>query len=96
MARSTTVKRDRMLWSEASLSQRPLFEQTGVTDFVVVNAVAAAGRVVDAREKKTPVTWRLECPRLTCAQYPNQSVSLVGVKRTLTRLAGLPIAGRNE
>jgi uncharacterized protein (DUF1778 family) len=63
MARSTKVKRDRMLRSDASIQRKPeraaAYQQTGVTDFVVVNAMAAAERVVDAREKITlsPAEW---------------------------------------
>src|ERR1700719_2095439 len=78
MARSTNVKRDRMhLRIDAStkrkLERAAAYEQTSVTDFVMVNAVAAAERVIDAREKITlsPVDWDVFYDALINPPEPN-------------------------
>jgi uncharacterized protein (DUF1778 family) len=81
MARSTNVKRDRMhLRIDAStkrkLERAAAYEQTSVTDFVVVSAVAAAERVIDAREKITlsPVDWDIFYNALINPPEPNRKL----------------------
>jgi uncharacterized protein (DUF1778 family) len=81
MARSTTVKRDRMHLRIDAVTKRKLeraaaYEQTSVTDFVMINAVAAAERVIDAREKVTlsPADWDVFYDALINPPEPNRKL----------------------
>jgi uncharacterized protein (DUF1778 family) len=81
MARSTNVKRDRMhLRIDANTKRRleraAAYEQISVTDFVVVNAVAAAQRTIDAHEKITlsPTEWNLFYDALIDPPEPNRKL----------------------
>jgi uncharacterized protein (DUF1778 family) len=56
MAQTADVKRDRMhlrldAKSKRKLERAAAYEETSVSDFVLANAMAAAERVIDAREK---------------------------------------------
>src|SRR5258708_9867537 len=94
MARSTNVKRDRMhLRIDAStkrkLERAAAYEQTSVTDFIMVNAVAAAERVIDAREKITlsPVDWEVFYDALINPPEPKRQLTTSPPGYT-TRFAG--------
>jgi uncharacterized protein (DUF1778 family) len=94
MARSTTVKRDRMhLRIDASakrkLERAAAYEQTSVTDFVMVNALAAAERVIEAREKITlaPADWDVFYEALINPPEPNEKLK-AAARRYRERFGG--------
>jgi uncharacterized protein (DUF1778 family) len=81
MAQSSNVKRDRMhLRIDANAKRRleraAAYEQTSVTDFVMVNAMAAAERVIDAHEKVTlsPPDWDVFYDALINPPAPNRKL----------------------
>ncbi|MDE2475548.1 MAG: DUF1778 domain-containing protein, partial [Alphaproteobacteria bacterium] len=58
MAQAARIKRDRMHLRVDAKTKRKLeraaaYQETSVSDFVLANAVAAAERVIDSREKIT-------------------------------------------
>ena len=94
MARSTNVKRDRMhLRIDASTKRRleraAAYAQISVTDFVVVNAVAAAERTIDAHEKimLSPTDWDLFHDALIDPPEPNRKLK-AAARRYRERFGG--------
>jgi len=81
MSQSTTAKRDRMhlridAGAKKKLERAAAYEQTTVTDFVMASALAAAERVIEAREKITlaAADWDVFYEALTNPPEPNQKL----------------------
>jgi uncharacterized protein (DUF1778 family) len=94
MARSTIIKRDRMhLRIDAStkhkLERAAAYEQTSVTDFVMVNALAAAERVIETHEKVTlaPADWDIFYEALINPPEPNRKLK-AAARRYRERFGG--------
>ena len=79
MARTPQVKRDRMhlrldTRTKRKLERAAAYEETSVSDFVLANAVAAAERVIDSREKITlsAQDWDIFYDALVNPPEPNE------------------------
>jgi uncharacterized protein (DUF1778 family) len=94
MTRSTNVKRDRMHLridanTKRKLERAAAYEQTSVTDFVMVYAAAAADRIIDAHEKITlsAKDWDVFYDALTHPPEPNRKLK-AAARRYRERFGG--------
>ena len=81
MARTAGVKRDRMhlrldAKAKRTLERAAAYEETTVSDFVLMNAVAAAERVIESHEKITlsAKDWDVFYDALINPPEPNQKL----------------------
>jgi uncharacterized protein (DUF1778 family) len=79
MSRTPQLKRDRMhlrldARTKRKLERAAAYEETSVSDFVLANAVAAAERVIDSREKITfsAKDWDIFYDALVNPPEPNE------------------------
>ncbi len=94
MADTTDVKRDRMhlrldAKTKRKLARAAAYEETSVSDFVLANAVAAAERVIGAREKiaLSPADWETFYDALIDPPAPNKKLKSA-VRRYRERAGG--------
>jgi uncharacterized protein (DUF1778 family) len=94
MAQPTDAKRERMHLRLDAVTKRKLeraaaFEKTSVTDFVLANAVAAAERVIDTREKVTlsAKDWDVFYDALVNPPEPNENLK-AATRRYRERFGG--------
>jgi len=81
MAQTAQIKRGRMhlrldAKTKRKLERAAAYEETSVTDFVLANAVAAAERVIDSREKVTlsAKDWEIFYDALIDPPAPNKKL----------------------
>ena len=94
MTRTARLRRDRMhlrldAKSKRTLEKAAAFEETTVSDFVLRNAVAAAERVIDARQTVTlsPRDWDVFFEAVTNPPPPNRRL-LAAARRYRARFGG--------
>jgi len=94
MAQTTDVKRDRMhlrldAKAKRKLERAAAYEDTSVSDFVLANALAAAERVIDARERITlsAADWETFFNALINPPKPNKKLK-EAVRRYRERVGG--------
>jgi uncharacterized protein (DUF1778 family) len=92
--RQTAVKRDRVhlridAGAKRRLERAAAYEQTSVTDFIMDNALAAADRVIESREKITlaPADWDVFYEALINPPEPNQKLK-AAARRYRERFGG--------
>ena len=94
MSRTPQLKRDRMhlrldARTKRKLERAAAYEETSVSDFVLANAVAAAERVIDSREKITlsAKDWDIFYDALVNPPEPNERLKKAA-RRYRERIGG--------